>query len=58
MDNAAFDRLARLLGSGASRRQALRAVAVAALAGGTAKELFAAPKKKGRGKGKNKKKKQ
>jgi hypothetical protein len=57
MDNAAFDRLARLLGSGASRRQALRAVAVAALAGGTAKELFAAPKKKGLGKGKNKKKK-
>ena len=54
MDNAAFDRLARLLGGGASRRQALRAVAFAALAWGTAEEIFAAPKKNGRGQGRGK----
>jgi uncharacterized protein YjbI with pentapeptide repeats len=50
MDNAAFDRLARLLGSGASRRHTLRALITAALAGGTADELLARDKKKDRDK--------
>ncbi len=45
MDNAAFDRLARLLGSGASRRHTLRALITAALVGGTADELLAKDKK-------------
>ena len=41
MDNATFDRLARMLAGGASRRHTLRAIIAAALAGGTADALLA-----------------
>jgi hypothetical protein len=46
VDHSSFDRLARLLGGGASRRQALRAILAAAFAGGTAEGIQAAAKGK------------
>jgi hypothetical protein len=57
MDQSSFDELTRVLGGAASRRRALGAVIAAALAGRTAAEIMAAPKKgRGKGKGKGKKK--
>lgn len=48
MDNATFDRLARMLAGGASRRHTLRAIIAAALASGAAEELLAAKKNRGK----------
>ncbi len=42
MDNATFDRLARLLAGGASRRHTVRAIIAAALTGAAAEDLLAA----------------
>lgn len=53
MDNAAFDRLARLLGRAASRRHTVRTLVVTALAGGAAGEILAADGKQRRGKAKH-----